>query len=197
MGAALVTLDINMAVKDLPKSAAPVAAPTSIPLKRITLGGQSIAVSFLRPLFAASTTTLQSLTLTLNSRTTQNLTQSCPTALPHLTELKVDALRNEITHVERAFFPLLSACTKLRNLGWEWNEFYELEGATRHLPDQGARLERIGIGLFGPSPRPARVEAFLKRSCCLSLRELYVVGGSGVERVEMKRVCAERRVVLR
>ncbi len=185
-----------MAVKDLHPNVAPIVCPSPIPLKSATLGGQSVAPTFLSPLFVASTATLATLSITLNPRTTPNLIKACPAALPHITQLNVDALRNEITHVERALFPLLAGCVKLRSLGWEWNDFFELEDATRHLPDQGGRLERISIGLFGPSSKAARVKVFLSRPACLSLRELVVIG-AGIEREAVRRVCAERRVLLK
>lgn len=196
----LTQLDINMAVKDLPKGLTPILPSTPIPLKSVFLGSQSISASFLRPLFAASTATLTTLTVVLNSRTTTNLVAACPVAFPHITELNVESIRNEITHIEHKFFPVLADCTKLRSLGWEWTDFFELETAIRNLPDRGARLERMGFNLFGvrETAHVMMVLRVLGRSELGRLREVRVVGlGRHLQSdVQVSQFCRERRVQL-
>lgn len=201
----LSSFEVNMAIKDLPKTVAPIQPPSRIPLRWIKLGSQSIALGFLGPLLAASTATLQSLTITLNTRTTPNLIRACPVALPHITKLNVEALRNELTSVEYGFFPLLAGCAKLRSLGWEWNDYFELDGALHHLPDRGARLEHIGISVFGVREqlKSAVVTSFVDRPGLAGLRQLRVVGlrgnshhGDDATQKEVEAFCRRRRIAL-
>lgn len=189
-----------MAVKDLTKGAALAVPSAPIPLKSVKLGTQSVSATFLRPLFAASTATLTALTLALNSRTTPSLRLACPIAFPHLVELNVETFRNEITSVERRFFPLLAGCVSLRSLGWEWADFYELDTVLRFLPDRGARLEHLGIGLFEVAAwaQQRQVKLAISGAELTSLREVRVCGLEGGADTDQAvgRFCRERRIML-